>query len=269
MNTIRGKGHVKDSIDNRDLRIGDLIVAVNAQAEALPVVQWGPEAPSVNLMQWVHEMKDQGQTNACVGFAISRATHMRGLIQGHADMEAPSEYAIWALARAREKTIVEPLQNIGCQPRNACDMASRWGLAPATAWPADASTMNVMPTPEVLSSASRYRLSDYYEIDGTDRSTNVRQALTAGVPVCAAFQVDRTFNEFTGSYVMPNFDGSMLGGHYVTIIGYSGNSYLICNSWGTTWGFGGFAWISEERLLHPTTTDLRAALVVPFIEEGS
>lgn len=268
MTVYRAKGHFKDKPDNRDLRVADLVGAVNAQANDMPVPVWGAEAASVDLTQFVGDMWDQGSAEGCVGYALARATHMRGLIQGFANMEAPSPYAIWALARMRAKQLTQPLQNEGCQPRDACEMIRTWGLAPWSAWPSEFRFANTAPTPDMLSAASSYRAASYYSLDNaSDRVSTLKQALTAQVPVNLAVMVDNTFNDYNGSYAMPNFDGNYLGSHYITLIGYNArDEWLICNSWGTQWGFGGFGWLTTERILHPTTTDLRAALVVPDME---
>ena len=269
MNTKHGYGHIQDRADPRDLKTDDLIAAVHGQTQLYEVPAWGPAASSSNLTQFVKEMWQQGESEACVGFALARACDMRGFIQGFEDMEAPSPFAIWALARMFEKQLVEPLQNVGCQPRNACAMAQKWGLCPWSRWPSEMKNALIAPSPDMLSQASPYRTSSYFALEGADRAELVRESLTARVPVCVALQVDKTFNEFTGSHVMSEFDSSYLGGHYVTIIGHSEDAFLICNSWGTDWGFGGFAWISERRLLHPTTSNLRAVLVAPNIEEAA
>jgi C1A family cysteine protease len=266
MEPNRGRGHILDLGDARDFTHTDLVCEVQDQSLILPVPAWGPADPSSNLMAYVIAMWDQKQTQSCVTHALGRASHMRGLIQGYSDMIAPNPYAWYALSRMFEKNVIEPLQDVGCHPRSACQMSTVWGLAPWDSWTLDTSKVNIAPSPDLLSAAAKYRNSSYYAITNPDRANFVRESLTAKVPVCAAFVVDKTFNNFMGSHVMSEYDGTYIGTHYVTIIGHDSDSnFLICNSWGEDWGFGGFAWISERRLCLPSTTDVRAVLVAPEI----
>src|SRR5690606_23030088 len=52
--------------------------------------------------------------------------------------------------------------------------------------------------------------------------------------------------------VIPDWN-SFAGGHAVTMSGYretpTGREYLIHNSWGTSWGDQGYAWVSERMVM--------------------
>jgi aminopeptidase C len=52
--------------------------------------------------------------------------------------------------------------------------------------------------------------------------------------------------------VIPDW-GEPQSGHAVVISGYretpSGKQFLIHNSWGTSWGDGGYAWVSEKMVV--------------------
>ena len=53
--------------------------------------------------------------------------------------------------------------------------------------------------------------------------------------------------------VLPEYTSETRGSHAVTLVGYrtgaGGRQFLLKNSWGTEWGQGGYAWISEPQLL--------------------
>ena len=86
----------------------------------------------------------------------------------------------------------------------------------------------------------------FYKAKLTKQFTSVRaiqlEVMTNG-PIEAAMTVYKDFLAYkTGIY--SHVSGSSLGGHAVKIIGWgseNGTSFWICaNSWGTTWGEGGY-----------------------------
>jgi hypothetical protein len=73
---------------------------------------------------------------------------------------------------------------------------------------------------------------------------------------------------------IPDWQPDGVGGHAVTLSGYSTTSgrrwFLLHNSWGATWGDGGYAWISEQMLRERlrdawtiTLTDAQGRVVTP------
>jgi hypothetical protein len=77
--------------------------------------------------------------------------------------------------------------------------------------------------------------------------------LASGADVWSAFLIDgRNWrNSAMTNAVIPDWDDAP-SGHAVVISGYrdtpSGKQFLIHNSWGTSWGDGGYAWISERMV---------------------
>jgi hypothetical protein len=77
--------------------------------------------------------------------------------------------------------------------------------------------------------------------------------LASGADVWCAFLIDGSAwtNRAMKNAVIPDWREES-GGHAVVISGYRetghGKEFLIHNSWGESWGAGGFAWVSEAMV---------------------
>ena len=131
---------------------------------------------------------------------------------------------------------------------------SSWAQKPYSAsdylsWPSEAAWLDGLQN----------RLQATHNLDGTSGSgqTAIKQLLANGQLVVSRFDVHNTF--YTGYptdhvginnkvYYYP--DGTLVGGHAITLVGYDDNksyvdnrdglthygAFLVANSWGTTWG---------------------------------
>jgi C1A family cysteine protease len=177
------------------------------------------------------------------------------LINGGADNGASGAYAV-----AR-------LNDVG-----ACSWTLKpYSAADYTSWPSEAAWVNALQ--------NRTQASQY--IDGSNASgvTAIKQHLANGNLAVTYFPVYRTFyNNYpadslgisNGVYYCP--DGSTVGGHAVTLIGYDDNksyldyrdaqthygAFLVANSWGPGWGVfnstgtgsKGFFWVAYDMFLN-------------------
>jgi C1A family cysteine protease len=99
------------------------------------------------------------------------------------------------------------------------------------------------------------------ELDTDD----IKEQLAAGKDVIVALEVPRTLAPTgkVGARYLPHWrDADEVGGHAVVLAGYAtlgvATYFLVHNSWGTSWGDGGYAYIHEKTL----KSSLREALVV-------
>lgn len=125
-----------------------------------------------------------------------------------------------------------------------------WSVVPWT--PADPSTDYRFTSAGEF--AEQYRLQTYERIDPGDAAT-VKQYLAAGYPIYWGTLVDSVFAEtdFAGPWVSAA-RGSLLFGHAMAIVGYNDTialnghtgGFKILNSWGTSWGQGGYVWMAYD-----------------------
>lgn len=246
---MRGFGHKPNPPDPRDLRLGDRLVGV------------APLPDTVDFTNLVDHVRDQGQTNCCVAEAFCRIAHVRAQIQGLSPA-FPSVLGTYALARMAEPgEPEESLVDVGSIPRYACKALAGVGFVSETAWPFNPEKINVPPPWDVLQTGIDHKLGGYFSIDGGAASPlAIRQALAEGYPVAVALLVDQAFEQSTGTVTA--LTGNVVGGHDIAILGYKPGFFRIVNSWGTSWGDGGYAWVSDDVIASDRCMDATAVTVV-------
>ena len=241
-----GLGHLRDPKDDRDWKIDKLLGAAASTSDA---IDWS---------QFVDHVRDQGQTESCVGQAFARAVHLRAAIAG-SPIAFPSALAIYAFARDI------PLQDQGCYPRMAAAGLTQMGVVSESRWPFDANQVNDEPPLDVAQHGAdtSVAIDGYYRIDssGAQRSADVRQALAAGYPVPFAQEIGDDFENYAGG-VLDVHGGPILGGHMTCLVGFTPDYLIAINSWGPTWGESGFYRITDARLQSAIVSDLYALSVV-------
>lgn len=190
--------------------------------------------------------KWQAESESCVAFTMARIAHLRATLQG---LQAvyPSELFIYALARLMEAPEA-PLVDSGSMPYFAAQALARVGFCPEDVWPFDESKVNEVPPWDAVKASIGHKLDGWYLIDasGAERCRQMRVALAAGYPVGIALEVTEAFEQFNGAGAFADANGPFVGGHYVSVIGYEPGQFLIRNSWGTSWGSGGDAWLADS-----------------------
>lgn len=72
-----------------------------------------------------------------------------------------------------------------------------------------------------------------------------------GHPVAVGLRITEGWWEVAGS--VPSPEGAVVGGHALCVVGYDNgrDALLIQNSWGTSWGAQGRAWIPYRYVTNP------------------
>jgi hypothetical protein len=86
------------------------------------------------------------------------------------------------------------------------------------------------------------------KIVSTNRITSdaaAKAAIASGHAIQFAMDVDSDYPDVDSEAVYEPTYGDYMGGHCQTIIGYDDTkaAWLVRNSWGSEWGFGGYAWV--------------------------
>lgn len=94
-------------------------------------------------------------------------------------------------------------------------------------------------------------LYDYMPYINDDPWESVCRSIDWGIPVGAVINVTESFTKLKGPWQTHAFDGSgpVLYEHGVAVVGYcrSKRIALVENSWGPSWGDGGFCGISADK----------------------
>lgn len=223
--------------------------------------------PAHSLTQYNPSIGNQGEFGTCV--AYSAAYYMRTMME--ARIKGLSGAAIEA-SRFSPSYIYEFIKDTddsdcqdGASIVDALDVMKKQGnmLLSRVSYPNCGTDMS-----RYDNEAAPYRIGDYTTLfDLTQGATEekivaIKSALAEGNnPVLIGMRVPRSFFQIdkkTGFWrASPGeVPGTALGGHAMAIVGYddnqNGGSFLIANSWGTTWGKAGYAWANYEDLIRFT-----------------
>ncbi len=137
--------------------------------------------------------------------------------------------------------------------------------------------------------AQNFQTIRYFRHDppGTDRKVlleRVKRYLAAGVPAIFGFTVYASIREARadGKIPYPCPREKVIGGHAVVAVGYDDEmeienkscglstkgAFLIRNSWGTSWGDGGYGWLPYDYVLRGLARDWWSILKNEWIDTG-
>ncbi len=253
-----GTGWKADAPDDRDYKAGARFGAPkNLPAEALA------------LVDHVARVKDQKNTESCVGQAIGSGLDCRLSKLGFARAESSSA-AIYKMALGKNRTDPKtPLIDDGCWPRDAMSAIAEIGVPSAADVPFDPATITEELAWDAFQAASKFIVFQWFKIfaTGASRADEVANTIAQGYPVVCGITLDPAFYQYQGGTIM-QWGAEKKGGHMVMICGYRTRSdgrreFLFLNSWGTGWGEGGFFWVHEDALGSSRVSDVYALVVSP------
>ncbi len=222
---------------------------------------------------------DQGQEGACTGFGLACViNYLRWRKAGvPAKLESVSARMLYNFARRYDEYSGENYEGSSC--RGAIKGWFNHGVCPEADWPYD-SVQAVEPKYGYAERASANTVGVYYRVDlksVTDLQAAIHQVGAVYVSafthvgwddvVCAtkgkapSCHADVPLIPFAGR---PSEDG----GHAFALVGFNADGFIIQNSWGKTWGMGGFAVLSYADWLANGMDAWVVALGVPGVVAG-
>lgn len=204
---------LKSPIDNRDY----LLESIYPVQVALPEV-WDmrPDLPPV---------KDQGTQGTC---SAQTAACMKEW-QERKDLGISEPFSPQFVYNLRQNQGSE-----GMFPRDTMDILNKTGIVLESNYPYNS---RKKITEALKKEASKYVIQGYAQIGTVD---SLKKALFANGPCYIAFPV---FNANKMEFWKQDFPNQpSQGGHAVTVVGYTKDSFIIRNSWSTGWGDGGYTY---------------------------
>jgi hypothetical protein len=228
----------------------------------------GAPANDVDLRPFAPAVKDQDGTSSCTGHGTSTAISTAFRKSGTPLPFEPSEKGIYDLARCIDRMPkpdgrLPPLTDDGAMPNQVMRGIGEWGIRPRNHQALDGrnsdcepSTINREPTFAELETDAVTILLGCYAIrsTGSQRVSEIKQALSNGLPVCVGAFVDTAFMRWdpkSGPIGAPNWGDPDGGGHWLCALGHSSTytgktAFIVRNSWGTGWGSSGDCEVSED-----------------------
>lgn len=225
------------------------------------------EIPSrVSLKQFAPSPGNQGQQGSCVGWATAYAA--RTLL-------AAKAANITSHSGIRQSTqspafIYNQLVNGNCgegtYTSEALKLMRDDGVLRWSDFPYDEQSCTRLPSASQRAQAGAFRIKGFNRLwgsGGRNKHISARRALAAGHPVVIGMGVSETFMRLGPNqplYIPSSkdilalqdmdaaYDSGYLGGHAMTVVGYDddlyGGAFEVINSWGETFGDGGYVWIT-------------------------
>ncbi|WP_042373268.1 C1 family peptidase [Streptacidiphilus neutrinimicus] len=221
--------------------------AVHASAAAdhsalAPFARTGAAPASTDLTQYALAPGNQGQVGACVTWATGYSGY--GILmneQGIAGAPMAPMFIYSQIAQGNDQ---------GTYAGVALPMEQQQGIDTKTDYWQGDSDFTTQPDDNERANAAGYKLSGFTQLptSGSSARAAIEDAISQGMPVAIGFSVHQSFMDLNSqtasdySYV-PGDAGSdpIVGGHEVTIVAYNDQGVKIENSWGSSWGDGGFA----------------------------
>lgn len=182
--------------------------------------------------------RDQGSRGTCTAFATT-ALHeaaKRGATGAH--LRLSEEVLYWGAKQADKNYIP------GTSFRSAHLALGKWGQPEAALWPYDPARRDddasYAPPPESIAPANCH----FAAMDPVPRDVMaVKTLLAAGQAVAISVEMSVGFFRAPGGVVpIPQPHEMIADSHAILLTGYSdaGSTFRFRNSWGTTWGAGGY-----------------------------
>jgi C1A family cysteine protease len=219
-------GVYKDPTDKRDYKYE----AVRTQEE-LP--------DKVFLREYVGEIEDQLNTGSCVANATVSALELFAS-RANRNLDLSRLFVYW---NVRAPYSYLRGKDEGSYLRDGFKSVNKFGVPDEIDWNFDPAKVNTEPPNWVYTKAIHNRALEYRRISKSDIHS-IKDAIANGYPVIISTALGSKFMNLTGpveqqSYEPVNsWNNNLVGYHAVTIVGYDNDlrSFIIENSWGTTWG---------------------------------
>jgi len=225
-----------------------LDVATTEKGEKAPVQPLPPafantvEKDAVDLRKYCSPVGDQGQTGRCSAFAWTHATEMARNIVSNESQQLCPNYTMLEFQRLQGDAKDYEYAHSGGDgtesgPEPGTVMVKQ-GTCRQELWPDD----------EVKSDAERF------ELEGTPLPIaidDVKKVLSAGSVVHVSMNTGEVFSDVgrDGVFNAAEAPWGRHGRHAMLIIGYTGNFYILKNSWGTDWGDQGYCYVPKNVLV--------------------
>lgn len=213
--------------------------------------------PTSYAQTHVGVVEDQGQTNSCVGHAVSSALETlikTELLQGNMTIVCGemSRLAIYYWARWYRK---DTNSDSGCYIRDALKGVNKFGVLSESEWPFEPWQVLQAPAREQGDSLPIV----FKSLNGEQA---IKQALLANKPVVLAFNVPSNVFDAPRGWVA--YDAAKLtkDWHAVRVYGYDARGLLFKNSWGKGWGRNGLGCLAWDFVRNGAVTDVTSVELV-------
>lgn len=214
----------------------------------------------VDLREFATESNQAG-LSSCAGNASTDAVEIISAIEGRPRVQL-SRLFTYAMARHMQDDDQSGDDDLdvdnGTYLRFCMLALSTYGICAEAAWPYDESKVFDEPSIRAQQEAVGHKIHSYYRIDSTgdQRVQDILLALRGLHPVVFGTDVEDPFRRVDDTTPVDVPKGGTIGGHAMIIAGYLNGNFLVKNSWGAGWGFGGYCFMTPAYVMWENTRDL-------------
>lgn len=205
---------------------------------------------SKNLRAGWWDIGDQGSTGSCVGWATADSVLRWHFVTAGriAQGDRLSTRFIWMAAKETDEFDSRPttfIENDGTSLKAALDIARKYGCVLDRDLPFASGRLFEGEAKTFYAIASRLRIGSYFNL-GT-KLAEWRRWIAEEGPILTRLNCDSVWmNAKQTNGRLDAYDpASASGGHAVALVGYDADRFIVRNSWGKSWGDGGFAYASN------------------------
>jgi len=217
---------------------------------------------AVDLRKFATPIGDQGQTSRCSAFAWTHATELvTSMKTGSAPRLSPSFTMLEFQRMQGDAKDYKYAYAGGDGTTGGPDpgrLLTEQGTCRQELWP-DSSEVPVTSERVLTADAGKHVL------EATPLPISLedaRKVLSAGCPVHVSMNTGAAFSDIgrDGMFNAAESPSGQHGRHAMLMVGYTGNFYIIKNSWGTDWGDNGYCYV-PKKVLEASDPELIAVLV--------
>lgn len=184
-------------------------------------------------------------TSNCIRYLLKKQ-HMQ-------EWQPSRLYLYWNTRVNIEKSKAD--DDTGVCIRDVCKSLTKYHSCNETIWPYVVEKFSEVPSEESYKEANLHKKIKYAYVPLNLNS--IKHTLYKETPIIIGLQLYESFHNNntakTGIVPMPKIETEkLLGGHALLLIGYCDETKLfkIQNSWGSSWGDGGYCYVPYEYLLN-------------------
>ncbi len=209
-----------------------------------------PEKDAVDLRQYCTPIGDQRQTSRCSAFAWTHGVEMtKGILKEPATRLSPN-YTMLQFQRMQGDARDFAYAHTGGEGTvggpDPGQVLTERGTCRQEYWPDDDASPRAREA-MLDQDAADHRLSG---IPWPIAIDDVKKALSAGCPIHVAMNTGEAFSNVgrDGQFNAAERPSGRHGRHAMLIVGYTGNFFIVKNSWGTDWGDKGYCYVPKNVL---------------------